>query len=185
LISLVSYDTASDHLEALRAEKEAVKHQARTRSIPAKFDDTDVTQTYKRTPTTETSHSGEKTQKKKTKVKSRPENPVGGLPPATAQALQTPGGCPDTKEHASATLHGIKVKPESHKIFMNMFPSDDGTNTPQKTGLLDWRKFVDAMTDAGFSASGSGGSAVIFANDNGGKSSSTVRIRWQRSTRAC
>lgn len=61
------------------------------------------------------------------------------------------------------------MKLESHKIFMNMFPSDDGTNTPQKKGLLDWRKFVDAMTDAGFSASGSGGSAIIFANDNGGK----------------
>jgi hypothetical protein len=90
LISLVSYETASDHLEALRAEKEAVKHQARTRSIPAKIDDSDVAQTYWGTPTTETSHSGEKAQKEKTKVKSRLKNPVCDHPPATNPALQDP-----------------------------------------------------------------------------------------------
>ncbi len=65
--------------------------------------------------------------------------------------------------------HTICVKPENHPVFMDMYPSHESEDKPNKEVRLEWRKFVGAMTNAGFSASGSGGSAVTVEIDKGGR----------------
>ena len=108
----------------------------------------------------------------KSKVKRRPtpreddvENPLPEARPAANE---------DVHVHEShSTDSGIEnillVTPESFKIFMDMFPSEDLDSQTAKKGFTDWRKFVGAMTDAGFAANHNSGSAVTFIRQSGGR----------------
>jgi HicA toxin of bacterial toxin-antitoxin, len=170
LISLVAYDTAPDHLEALRKEKEAVIASIKSKSMPAKVEGS-TSQTFWGTTATETLGPGQEAQKKKTKLKSRPQKTdlKADKTPTTTPEQQGRIDTSSIKEDTSTCPMTINVKPENHKVFMTMYPSKDAAEKPTKKSLLDWRKFVGAMTDAGFSASGSGGSAVTFAHETGGR----------------
>lgn len=57
----------------------------------------------------------------------------------------------------------ILVKPRTIDTLSLMFPISSGTSEPQPTfKAIDWDTFVLAMSDAGFLARHTGGSAVVF-----------------------
>jgi hypothetical protein len=172
LLSLVSFDLAPDYQAALQEEQDAIlkRHQAGKK---AKALD-NAKETYL-DPSTSYTAAPALTIRTKMKVKTRadidsPAKAKGstsdtGIPHNTgftANTTVTPskdGPSAVTEVHPTLT-----VRPNSLKIFQGMYPTD--TDTPSGAAI-DWRKFVGAMTDAGFQATQSSGSAVTFSNGHG------------------
>lgn len=169
-ISLVAYDTAPNHLEAIRKENENVLTQVKSQPGLEKIESGFI-QTYWGPSASKTNGFSRKDRNEKIKLKTRPES--AATQPDRIQSVlvedQMQMNTPDDKDDANAPSHTIWVKPESFKVFMDMYPSDDTSENTERKCLLDWRKFVGAMTDAGFAASASGGSAVTFAHSMGGR----------------
>lgn len=173
LISLFFCPTEHDHLESLSKEKKAVIDNLQSGSVTAKADD-ELNQRFWDAPATESSSLDRRAQQKKTKVKTRPDNTI-----ERADNSQYSGGenlvSHDTASSNSNTPTSypiIRLKPENHRIFMTMFPSSESPSedkSTEKAGSLHWRRFIAAMADAGFSATGSGGSAFTFANNHSGE----------------
>ena len=91
----------------------------------------------------------------KTKVKTRATYPISGEDNKTIPS-EEPVAAPPT----------ITVKTESLQVFYRMFPSSD-EDSELSSSMIDWRKFVIAMADAGFACRHNTGSAVTFNNKNG------------------
>ena len=69
----------------------------------------------------------------------------------------------DIESKDAAEESPILVKEDSISVFNRMFPVDVATNP----GSVRWSLLVHALTDAGFSATEAGGSAVSFSNEAG------------------
>ncbi|KAK4496972.1 hypothetical protein PRZ48_011421 [Zasmidium cellare] len=65
-------------------------------------------------------------------------------------------------EDIDAQLSPIPVKQDSFVVFQKMY-----SHVGSETGSARWQQFVQAMVDAGFSATATGGSAVSFSIDKG------------------
>ncbi|KAF7504544.1 hypothetical protein GJ744_002100 [Endocarpon pusillum] len=91
--------------------------------------------------------------------------PLSEAGPAANEAVHV-----DESDSTDSRIEKILlVTPESFKIFMDMFPSEDLDSQTAKNGFTDWQKFVGAMTDAGFVANHNSGSAVTFIRQSGGR----------------
>ena len=91
----------------------------------------------------------------KTKVKTR----------AADQVNEEDDEKPTPEEQVTAKTT-ITVKVETLQIFHRMFPSFDDDNE-LSSSMIDWRKFVIAMADAGFACRHGTGSAVTFNHKDG------------------
>ncbi|KAK6381765.1 hypothetical protein LTR65_011040 [Meristemomyces frigidus] len=69
----------------------------------------------------------------------------------------------DAEPEVIPDIHPILVKQDSLSVFHKMFPAD-GTC---QSGSVRWSQLVQAITDAGFSATEAGGSAVSFSSAAG------------------
>lgn len=164
---MVSFDIAPEHWRVLQDQRETIlaaletkpKLQATEAIPPQMYWGSSMSE---KSSLTLTSRPKEKQESRSSQVTTGLcELPVGPTDAAYPTALAS-------DENVSPSA--ISVRPEALQIFNDMFPSSsDATEKPKKKSVLDWRKFVAAMTDAGFSASGSGGSAVTFTHDNGGR----------------
>lgn len=64
---------------------------------------------------------------------------------------------------ATAAKPTIAVKPDSLSVFNKMFSRQDANTSSS----VKWQQLVQALTDAGMTATQAPGSAVSFANDQG------------------
>ena len=150
-MAMISFDKSEGYREALRAEQ--VRIMARQQNLLAPM----PKEGAMRWPS-----AGVEAQKgrgcpvqDKTKVKTRATYPVSGEDNKTTPS-EEPVAAPPT----------ITVKTESLQIFYRMFPSSD-EDSELSSSMIDWRKFVIAMADAGFACRHNTGSAVTFNNKNG------------------
>jgi hypothetical protein len=160
ILALVSFDGDAEHTAAIQAERAKIlapKRPSSPRTLhdgssnnlvdgPAVYQD-NKENTQKRLP------SGPKT-----KTKTRPS--LAAISGNGSLAIRKPA-IPEPQQ-----IPQVTVKPESMWILCRMFPArlEEYVAKP-----LDWRRFVDAMRDAGFETGHLGGSAVMFAQEGKGK----------------
>ncbi|ERF76260.1 hypothetical protein EPUS_04337 [Endocarpon pusillum Z07020] len=168
-LASISFDLAPEYLESLEKRNQKIPspvHVARslTGSEASQCTSWDVSQ--------EQSSRFVNVGPVKSKMKRRPtprEDDVEAPLPEAGPAANE-----DVHDHESDSTDSrieniLLVTPESFKIFMDMFPSKDLDSQTAKKGLTDWKKFVGAMTDAGFVANHNSGSAVTFIRQSGGR----------------
>jgi hypothetical protein len=172
LLSLVSFDLVPEHQTALQEEQDAVLKRPQAAKKAKALDN--AKETYL-DPSTSCTAAPALTIRAKTKVKTRADidSPAEaksstsdtGLPHNTGSTANTTVTPPKNGPSTITKVHPVlKVRPNNLKIFRSMYPTD--TDTPSGAAI-DWRKFVGAMTDAGFQATQSSGSAVTFSNGRG------------------
>ena len=150
-MATISFDKSKVYQEALQAER--VRIMARQQHLLALVPKDGMI----RWPTAnvEAQKGREYSVQDKTKVKTRAADPVDAE---------------DNKETLSEepvnAIPTINVKTESLQIFYRMFPSSD-EDSELSSSMIDWRKFVIAMADAGFACRHNTGSAVTFTSKMG------------------
>ena len=149
-LSLCSFDLAPEHLEALQLEEEAILSQAQARAVSKAPWSGANPQTYWAPESSATTAPAQPIREKE-KVKTR------GMPSEAEEVPEDPAPPPPPPPQ-------IAVRPESLKIFMDMFPPEK--EKPSGT-TVNWPKLAGAMADAGMMASQSGGSAVTVSNGSG------------------
>ncbi|TGO16561.1 hypothetical protein BTUL_0026g00130 [Botrytis tulipae] len=133
-MTMLSYDSAPEHLLALKLQRESILQ-------PKK-------------PATEDLSTLNISNRSKEKTKTRPEQQI-------SSQLEAPGLESEddpSRENQHKTVH---IKSLNLPILSRMFPN---TVEEYAAKPLDWRTFVSAMDDAGFAAMESGASAVTFLN---------------------
>ena len=164
-LGLVSFDIAPEHLRAIEEQKKTILAGPKPKPKPLTTEDAPA-QSYW-SPTADEGSGAHLVRRPKVKQKRRENEETKGK--FEVQSEQVEDFHPiSSAESDNASTFTIPVSPETLQIFNDMFPtSNEDVEKPKKKGLLDWRRFVGAMTGAGFSASSSGGSAVTFANAHG------------------
>ncbi|KAF7504545.1 hypothetical protein GJ744_002101 [Endocarpon pusillum] len=164
-LGLVSFDVAPEHLRALEGQRQRILAGPKPKAEPLTTEDTPA-QSYW-SPSVGEGSSAYLVQLPKVKQKRRANEETKGQLEVQSEQVEDvhPTSSAESDKLSSFT---IPVSAETLQIFNGMFPtSSENVEKPKKKGLLDWRRFVGAMTDAGFSASSSSGSAVTFANAHG------------------
>jgi hypothetical protein len=145
-LSLCSFDLAPEYLAALQQEQDTILERPQT--IAKAKSVHDDTQTYL-DPSTNDTIIPTLAIRKKEKAKTR------------ADPVSTTISSADTESSTNTELiPTVHVPPDSLQIFRIMYPdTKDGSS-----GVIDWRRFVRAMADAGLPGTQSSGSAVVFSN---------------------
>ncbi|KAI6798349.1 hypothetical protein KC363_g3383 [Hortaea werneckii] len=146
-VALFAADQSGEHLQEVQAEQEMVE-KAIAAAAAAKA------MSQKETSVQSTWGANDEAKfvlpMDRTKSKTRPEQG----PSVDDRAIPVDDGAQDQNSRTC-----IPVNSESLRIFARIFPNT--TETSFK-GVIHWKQFVTAMTDAGFSATHTGGSAVSF-----------------------
>jgi hypothetical protein len=150
-MAMISFDRSEEYQEALRAERVRIMARQQNLLVPIPKEGAI------RWPSAnfEAEKGRGYSVQEKTKVKTRAADPVNGDDNKEAPS-----------EEPAAIIPTIKVKIESLQIFCRMFPSSD-EDSELSSSMIDWRKFVIAMADAGFACRHNTGSAVTFNNNSG------------------
>jgi hypothetical protein len=149
LLSLISFDLAPEYIAALQEEREAILKPRQP--VSETKQDPYTLQSFWG-PSASDTETLQPVPQKKDKQKTR------GVP---AAASETPAAEPPPAAEPCPTL----AVQESHlMIFRGMYPAPGDR---PGGGDIDWKKFVAAMADAGFTATQSSGSAVVFSNGEG------------------
>ena len=156
-LAKISFDIADEHRQALQAEKARIMTQLDKRKPPISAQDPGVTQ--RAIWNLRTCGPRELPMQAKTKSKTRAKPVAKSVDEDHTNAVHT--------EEVATTLPKLAMKPESVQVFRRMFPSTDDENAPEPSSTVDWRKFLAALTDAGFSSRHNTGSAVTFSNEKG------------------
>ena len=150
-MATISFDKSEGYQDALRAERVRIKALQQNLLVPTpseramRWPSSNVAaQTARGYPVQD-----------RTKVKTRAADQVN--------AEEDGEFTPEEQVTAKTT---ITVKAETFQIFHRMFPSSD-QDGELSSGMIDWRKFLIAMADAGFGCRHSTGSAVTFTSKMG------------------
>ncbi|KAF5876902.1 uncharacterized protein Bfra_001257 [Botrytis fragariae] len=148
-MDMLSYDSAPKHLSALKLQRESILQPKKPVQQPIAVDNNSVF-----THATEDYSALNISNRSKENSKTRPEqqtsNQLGAHSPKNEDD--------HSPESPQKTVH---IKPSSLPILSRVFPT---TFNEHASKPLDWRTFVTAMKNAGFTAAESGGSAVRFLN---------------------
>ncbi|KAF7954132.1 hypothetical protein EAE96_005264 [Botrytis aclada] len=152
-MAMLSYDSAPEHLSALKLQRESILQPKKLIQQPIPIDNNwDLTHAAEDLSPLDISN------RLKEKTKTRPEQQASDQ--LEASGVRNEEGPSPIKSQKT-----VRIKPSNLPILSRMFP-----NTVEEYAAkpLDWRTFVTAMDDAGFTATESGGSAVTFLNNVGG-----------------
>ncbi len=169
-LTSISFDLAPEHLELL--EKSNPKNSSSSVQLARSLTNPEAPSCTSWDVLEEHSSRFVDTGPAKSKVKRRPTTIKDDIKtsPVEAQSASDDNVLVNLSESIDSGIENILlVTPESFKIFMDMFPSDVLDSQTANKGLTDWKKFVGAMTDAGFAAIHNSGSAVTFIRQSGGR----------------
>ncbi|TEY43689.1 hypothetical protein BOTCAL_0363g00100 [Botryotinia calthae] len=148
-MAMLSYDSASEHLLALKLQRETILQPKKPVQQPIAVDNSwDLTHATEDFSTLSMSISS------KEKTKTRHEQ-------QTSNQLEAPGVGNEEELSSADPRKTVHIKSSNLPILSRMFPN---TIEEYAAKPLDWRTFVTAMNDAGLTATESGGSAVTFLN---------------------
>ncbi|KAF7890046.1 uncharacterized protein EAF02_002461 [Botrytis sinoallii] len=154
-ITMLSYDSAPEHLLALKLQRESILQPKKPVQQPIAVDSNwDLTHANEDLSTLNISN------RSKEKTKMRPEQ-------QTSSQLEASGVESEDDPSRENPHKPVHIKSSNLPILLRMFPNKVEEYAAKP---LDWRTFVTVMDDAGFAAMESGGSAVTFLNTvNGGR----------------
>jgi hypothetical protein len=161
MLSHMSFDISSGHLAKVEAERKQIEDDGRRERIPIaqhQRSDQFVQQPWD-------IGAGEDGVVRRKLPKKSNASRGDGLLEAELKGLdldQAPAEQVDIPSLASTTMPQIAVKQDTLSLIAKMFPTGvDGTSG------VRWTQLVQALTDAGMTATQSAGSAVAFSNRQG------------------
>ncbi|TGO89796.1 hypothetical protein BPOR_0093g00070 [Botrytis porri] len=154
-MAMLSYDSAPEHLLALKLQRESIFQSQKPVQQPFAVDNNwDLTYATEDLSTLNISN------RSKEETKTRPEQQTSSKPEAPSV---------DSEDDPSPVnpQKTVRIKSSNIPILSRMFPS---TVEEYAAKPLDWRSFLTVMDDAEFTAMESDGSAVTFLkNVDGGR----------------